>query len=506
MTEQKNEQLQWNAEKARDERKERLDRLKDKNGGKKPIKLGSPVVRIVISAIVIVALLVGGGWFALNSGLPQQQLSVMSIDGKSIKAVELNYYFYMIASNYGVDFKDQAAKEAFLSGPSYTEGYATMKDYLQHYAAESVQENYMLAAEAEKAGLSLNDADRKLIDDFFASITDAATQAGVSPTNYMAQYFGKGASQAALTPVFEKLLMANKFGEQKRGEIKIADADIQAYYAEHKDEFDIVTFRSFYFPADIAEGATDEDKTKALAAAKAKAEAMKVLVSDEESFKAQALANATADQKDAYTNSDASLSKNVRYSDIPALIQSTWLFDDTRKTGDLAVVDDTAGSAVLYFINRAQDNQSRVNVRHILIKADETTATAEQIAAAKAKAEGILAQYNAGDRTEAAFAELAKTNSEDNAEAGGLYENIYPGQMVEAFNAWIFDPTRLPGDTGIVQTNYGFHIMYFVSNSEPEWKLNIRGILVDEGYQAYITKTRESYPYELKGLGLKFVP
>ena len=78
--------------------------------------------------------------------------------------------------------------------------------------------------------------------------------------------------------------------------------------------------------------------------------------------------------------------------------------------------------------------------------------------------------------------------------------------MVEAFNAWIFDPTRLPGDTGIVQTNYGFHIMYFVSNSEPEWKLNIRGVLVDEGYQAYITKTRESYPYELKGLGLTFVP
>ena len=506
MTEQKNEQLQWNAEKAREERKERLDRLKDKNGGKKPIKLGSPIVRIVVTAIVIVALLLGGGWFALNSGLPQQQLSAMSINGKSIKAVELNYYFYMIASNYGVDFTDQAAKDAFLSGPSYTEGYETMKDYLVHYAAESVQENHMLAAEAEKAGLSLNDDDRKLIDDFFVSIADAATQAGASSTNYMAQYFGKGASKAALTPVFEKLLLANKYAEQKRGEITVADADIQAYYADHKDEFDVTTFRSFYFPAEIAEGATDEDKTKALAAAKAKAEAMKTLVSDEESFKAQAIANASADQKDAYTNSDASLNKNIRYSDIPALIQSTWLFDDARKTGDLAVVDDTEGSAVLYFINRSQDSQTRVNVRHILIKADEATATAEVIAAAKAKAEGILAQYTAGDRTEDAFAELAKANSEDNAEAGGLYENIYPGQMVEAFDTWIFDATRLPGDTGIVQTNYGFHIMYFVADSEPEWKLNIRDILVEEGYQAFIDTTRESYPYEVKGLGLKFVP
>ena len=504
MTEHNNEQ-QWNAEKARQDRKERLDLLKDKRGGKKPIKLGSPIVRVVTVIILVAALLLGGGWYAWNSGMPQRQLSVMTIGGESVKAIELNYYFYMIASNYGVDLTDAAAKAEFLSGPSYTDGYETMKDYLVYVAAQSVQENQMLAAEAVKAGLVLEDSDRQMIDDFYGSLDDAAAQAGVSVTNYMAQYFGKGATKAAMTPVFEKLLLANKYSEQKRGEIEISDDAIKAYYEGHKDEFDALTFRSFYFNADIAEGATEEETAAAIKTAVAKAEAMKTLVSDEESFKAQSLANAPEDQKETYTNNDASLNKNVRYSDVSVLLQSEWLFDDARKPGDLTVVEDTSGAAVLYFINRSADSQTRVSIRHILIKADETTATAEEIAAAKTKAEGILAQYTAGTRTEDAFAELAKANSEDNAEAGGLYENVYQGQMVEAFDTWIFDPARLPGDTGVVQTNYGFHVMYFVSNSDPEWKLNVRDVLIDEAYKAFIEETRAAYPYEMKDLGLKFI-
>ena len=38
-----------------------------------------------------------------------------------------------------------------------------------------------------------------------------------------------------------------------------------------------------------------------------------------------------------------------------------------------------------------------------------------------------MAQYNSGKKTEDAFAQLAKDNSVDNnANDGGLYENVYP--------------------------------------------------------------------------------
>jgi hypothetical protein len=35
--------------------------------------------------------------------------------------------------------------------------------------------------------------------------------------------------------------------------------------------------------------------------------------------------------------------------------------------------------------------------------------------------------------------------------------------MVPAFNDWCFDEAREPGHSGIVKTEYGYHVMYFVS-------------------------------------------
>ncbi|MDE5792432.1 MAG: peptidyl-prolyl cis-trans isomerase, partial [Oscillospiraceae bacterium] len=53
---------------------------------------------------------------------------------------------------------------------------------------------------------------------------------------------------------------------------------------------------------------------------------------------------------------------------------------------------------------------------------------------------------------------------------GGLYENVYVGQMVTAFNDWCFDSSRQVGDTGLVETNYGVHVMYYSGMGEPVWK------------------------------------
>ena len=49
------------------------------------------------------------------------------------------------------------------------------------------------------------------------------------------------------------------------------------------------------------------------------------------------------------------------------------------------------------------------------------------------------------------------------ASEGGLYEEVYPGRMVENFDAWCFEEGCLSGDTGIVESDYGWHIIYFES-------------------------------------------
>jgi hypothetical protein len=51
---------------------------------------------------------------------------------------------------------------------------------------------------------------------------------------------------------------------------------------------------------------------------------------------------------------------------------------------------------------------------------------------------------------------------------GGLYTNVANGQMAEGFNDWCFADMRNPGDHGLVKTDYGYHVMYFVER-EPIW-------------------------------------
>ena len=42
--------------------------------------------------------------------------------------------------------------------------------------------------------------------------------------------------------------------------------------------------------------------------------------------------------------------------------------------------------------------------------------------------------------------------------------------MVRNFNDWCFDKSRKPGDTGIVESDYGVHVMYFVGDSETTYR------------------------------------
>jgi len=118
-----------------------------------------------------------------------------------------------------------------------------------------------------------------------------------------------------------------------------------------------------------------------------------------------------------------------------------------------------------------------VDVRHVLLVPEGATtdastgyitATDEQWAAGEAAAQAMLDAWVAAGATEEGFAQMANEHSTDGGSNtnGGLYEGVSTGQMVEAFDAWIFDAARKPGDYGIVKTEFGHHLMYFVAHSE----------------------------------------
>ena len=147
-----------------------------------------------------------------------------------------------------------------------------------------------------------------------------------------------------------------------------------------------------------------------------------------------------------------------------------------------------------------------VDVRHILVKVeggttDEngvTTYSEEEWAACKTEAQALLDQWLAGEKTEDSFAALANESSEDPGSNtnGGLYENVYVGQMVEPFENWCFDESRAHGDYGLVQTSYGYHVMFYVG-SEPMWVSYAESDWVQEQSNALLATMTAGYPMDV---------
>ena len=180
-----------------------------------------------------------------------------------------------------------------------------------------------------------------------------------------------------------------------------------------------------------------------------------------------------------------------------------WMKDAERKPGDLKAfevytyaehedkshqhgTDDckcdktTDGYTIVLYTGRNDHTYKMVNVRHILVKFEggktvnnEKVYSDEEKAAAKAEAEDLLKQWQDGKANEESFGELANKESDDQngkVTNGGLYEDVHMGQMVDAFNDWCFAEGRKAGDTGVIETEYGYHVMYFSSFDEMSYR------------------------------------
>ncbi len=150
-----------------------------------------------------------------------------------------------------------------------------------------------------------------------------------------------------------------------------------------------------------------------------------------------------------------------------------------------------------------------VEVQHILCFPEGATSetirtgtfSEEAWAAGMARAEDLLAQWEAGEKTAESFGALANEHSDDNdgnVTNGGLYEDVTYGMMVTEFNDWCFDPSRKEGDHGIVTTTFGHHVMYFGSRTLVEdWMDTVRTIMINANSGKLLTETVEKYEMEV---------
>lgn len=150
------------------------------------------------------------------------------------------------------------------------------------------------------------------------------------------------------------------------------------------------------------------------------------------------------------------------------------------------------------FYEQNKDYYQTVTVRHILFLTNDAVTgeplPQEQQDEAKRKAEDILARVNAGEDMK----QLAMEYTEDTGskETGGEYTFIR-GEMVKEFEDWSFNAKE--GETGIVKTDYGYHVMRLEKILQFEdLKIEIQEDLSSKKYSELVQEWKKDPKYEIK--------
>lgn len=413
-------------------------------------------------------------------------MTAMTVGDAKISGQEYAYYYNILRSNF------YSSNESYLAAMGITDSNLedamydedrTFGEYFRQQTASSIQQVYELYNEAQAQGYTMSEEGQTSFDSNLASIETAAQEQGVSAQVYLQNALGMTLSMDDYKDIVWKEALGNDFYENTQAK-EYTDADLEGYYRENADQFDLADYRVFqvFYDAD-----DEASKTQA----KEKAEEFAAQVTDERSFIRLARENAAEDQKEQYAEDDGTLTEAAPLYASGTVID--WVKDPARKTGDVEVLEISTNYSVMYFMDRYLDESSSVDIRHILLRSDETND-----AEIKQQAEELLQQWKDGEATEDSFADLARQHSADgNASSGGIYTGVNDStNFVEPFKEWCLDESRRVGDTGIVKTDYGYHIMYF-SASRPAWQSSAESALSNQDYSDYLDQLAEKYSSDI---------
>ena len=511
------------AEKYRLERKKRIEKEKKKknsyiNRNRQTVEKVEKIVGIIVACVAVLAIVFG---LVDYFGVFNRTITAVKIGDQRVSVAVMNCAMADMKNrvyNASQQYEESYGNGYYTSDTKLTDScaYDSEKTWGEYFEEEAINYIKQVYTYKDAKNNTLTEDQQKDITEAFDTLAENATQDEkntYSLNAYIKLVYGKGVNKKVLRTWLEDVHKAENAQKamQKEYTDGIKQADITKYYKENKAKYNIAKVNYYSLAVDTSKQAkkleakdlTDEqidkiiksdfDKTKAAADKLVKEiqanpdNFIKIINKYEKNVKK----NNTAIEEDSVTLSGVidtamtSLSNNAK----------KWIASGAKAGSVKAIYNADYENKTFSFdivkIIEPATAYSTVNVRHILIQPEDTSDKAS-LAESEETAQTLYAQWKKNP-TEDYFKELAEKNSKDTGSSsnGGLYENVYPGQMVQSFNDWCFDSSRKKGDTGIVKTDYGYHIMYFVSNNGLYWKSQVPTDMASDFSQKNITDKLE---------------
>lgn len=479
-------------------------------------------VTLIVVAFVLVGAIIGGVIAVINSVRTKNRSDfhntvAVSSENYKVTTAMMSYFFnlqyitfqntnYNNLSNIQLDtntsLKEQTCDEQF----AQKEGQ-TWYDYFYSLAEKQVTEMLCLLEAAKAEGYEMNDTDKETIKQARQKMQNAAEEYNMDMQEYLDYVYGDGMTQEEVSKAMEYYQHFSSYYKTKYANLQYTSDEITNYYNSNKKLFTTVDYLAYSFSTNISSYGDDETARNAAISTLRKTAETLTYAKTADEFKSnlkEYLDNAY-NSNAAYTTIDPEEElENSVYTDVAYIEDNDvceWAFSDSTKALDVKTFEEeTDGtyyiSVVMMTKTMERDETLTRDIRHILFTT-ENHGTAE---AAKAKAKELLDTFNTGDKSEKSFAELATkyTEDPDSSISGGLYKGVSQGEMVESFNDWMFDKSRKAGDTALVESNYGCHIMYYPGVETAAWQNAVNSALVTDAFDADIAELKERYNVNAK--------
>lgn len=461
-----------------------------------------------ITSALIIAVLVFLGVRYYTVPNSEEQMNpgniAVTVNDTDVSIGMYNYYYTCITQNY-ISYAQYGYYEDLNPSKDYSKQTTTDEEgntmkWSERFRKDTLDQIKYITSYYEaavNAGVTLTAEQKENVEENLKTIKESAREADMPVNEYISATYGEHCGYATLKKMLEQCYIAETYYYQNMVETKATDDEIKDYYKKHKTDYLNVDF------AYLQMSYTDSNKSKMIK----KAEKYARSINSVESLKKN-LPAACSDlikqyvEAGYYENEEAcakalaeSVETTISKSETGFIDEALdWLFSDDTAINDCKYFDDTENSIIYILLKTgkpAVNKEEVYSVRHILVmpesKSDDKgntddesenpadkKYTDEEWAAAKAKADKILKQFNSGDKTEYSFAKLAEKYSGDTESTssgssgiyGGLYAGTTLGTMVKNFEDWSVDDSRKYGDTAIVKSDYGYHIMFFIGDYE----------------------------------------
>ena len=486
----------------------------------------------IVVLVLIVAVFVGSiGMNMVNqSGIIEKNTVAATVGSHKLNSVVMNYFYIDAIQNeynYAKEYAEYYTSMGMTVNAASMLGYDTTlslskqtnsttgASWAQYYwdaALKNAQSVYAMYDKAVQDGFVLPQEYKDSIDQEISTMQLYASMYSTNVNGWISSIYGNGSTEQSYREYKTINYTASAYYQQHQNDKTFTDDERAAYLTAHPDDYTAYTYNYYSvsyqsFLPELAEGEsyTEEQNNAAREEAKAAAATLAACTTVEELDAAIAALSYNEGKTVASTVSTDVMHTSTSLTDE----QREWISAADRKAGDakdFAVVTSTTNEdgtttettnsyKVMMYASTNEFSRKLSNVRHVLISFEDSHGEGEHKhetdssgnvvysdedkAATKKIAEDLLQQWKDGGSSKDAFIELVKEHSADTAsvEDGGLYEDIYCNASYEAaFLEWATDSARVAGDTGVVTTSYGCHIMYFEGYSE----LSDRDYMINE--------------------------